>query len=122
LSSSLVEGNFGDLSSGGIDEDSEILESVNAAAVSSIVDVLASLPISFYVVRDLPQLLFQSSIVFLSCALFGVTFRYAVRRDLDNIQLKTGAPAAFAFVRGNIRQYCLQQQQQPSLLVPNKLG
>ncbi|WVZ65638.1 hypothetical protein U9M48_014967 [Paspalum notatum var. saurae] len=100
LSSSLEEGSFGDMSSGNIDEDSERLESVKAATVSSIVGVLSNLPISFYEVQDLPQLLLQSSIVFISCALFGVTFRYAVRRDLDNIQLKTGAPAAFAFVRG----------------------
>jgi hypothetical protein len=106
LSSSLGEGNFGDVSSGDIDEDGKRLESVKAAAVSSIVGVLASLPMSFYAVRDLPQLLFQSSVVFLSCALFGVTFRYAVRKDLDNIQLKKEAPALFAFVRGNIRQYC----------------
>ncbi|OEL19770.1 hypothetical protein BAE44_0019210 [Dichanthelium oligosanthes] len=100
LSSSLEEGSFGDVSSGDIDEDSERLESAKAAAVSSIVGVLASLPISFYEAQDLPQLFLQSSVVFISCALFGVTFRYAVRRDLDNIQLKTGAPAAFAFVRG----------------------
>lgn len=100
LSSSLEEGSFGDVSSGDIDEDSERLESVKAAAVSSIVGVLASLPVSFYEVQDLPQLFLRSSVIFISCALFGVTFRYAVRRDLDNIQLKTGAPAAFAFVRG----------------------
>ncbi|XP_066394698.1 uncharacterized protein [Miscanthus floridulus] len=100
LSSSLEEESFVDMSSGDVDEDSERIESVKAAAVSSIVGVLASLPISFYETKDLLQLFLQSSIIFISCALFGVTFRYAVRRDLDNIQLKTGAPAAFAFVRG----------------------
>jgi hypothetical protein len=47
LSSSLEEGSFGDVSSGDIDEHSERLESVKAAAVSSIVGVLASLPVSF---------------------------------------------------------------------------
>ncbi|KAK3129642.1 hypothetical protein QOZ80_6BG0482710 [Eleusine coracana subsp. coracana] len=72
LSSSLEEGNFGDVSSGDIDKD----------------------------IHNLSELFVQSSVVFISCALFGITFRYAVRRDLDNIQLKTGAPAAFAFVRG----------------------
>ncbi|AQK57350.1 hypothetical protein ZEAMMB73_Zm00001d052497 [Zea mays] len=56
-------------------------------------------PISFYQVEDLPQLFLRSSIVFISCALFGVTCWYAVRRDLDNIQLETGPPATFAFVR-----------------------
>ena len=107
LSSSLEEGSFGDMSSGDVDEDNERIESVKAAAVSSVVGVLASLPISFYEVEDLPQLFLRSSIVFISCALFGVTFRYAVRRDLDNIQLKTGALAAFAFVRGKTRQHGL---------------
>ena len=107
LSSSLEEESFGDMSSGDVDEDSERIESVKAAAVSSIVGVLASLPISFYEAEDLLQLFLQSSIIFISCALFGVTFRYAVRRDLDNIQLKTGAPAAFAFVRGKTRQHGL---------------
>ncbi|TVU08837.1 hypothetical protein EJB05_42252, partial [Eragrostis curvula] len=100
LSSNLEEQSLGDVSSDEIDKDSERLESVKAAAVSSAVGVLASLPISFYAAQDFPQLIFQSAVVFISCALFGVTFRYAIRRDLDNIQLKTGAPAAFAFVRG----------------------
>lgn len=100
LVSNLEDQSFGDVSGGDIDEDSERLESVKAAVVSSIVGVLASLPISFYEVHSLPQLFVQSSIVFISSALFGVMFRYAIRRDLDNIQLKTGAAAAFAFVRG----------------------
>uniref|UniRef100_A0A0D9XFX5 Uncharacterized protein n=1 Tax=Leersia perrieri TaxID=77586 RepID=A0A0D9XFX5_9ORYZ len=100
LSSSLEDQSFRDVLSGDIDEDSERLESVKAAAVSSVVGVLASLPISFYEVHDLPQLFVHLSVIFISCALFGVTFRYAIRRDLDNVQLKTGAAAAFAFVRG----------------------
>uniref|UniRef100_A0A0D3H987 Uncharacterized protein n=1 Tax=Oryza barthii TaxID=65489 RepID=A0A0D3H987_9ORYZ len=100
LSSSLQDQSFGDVPSGDIDEDSERLESVKAAAVSSVVGVLASLPISFYEAHDFPQLFVQLSVIFISCALFGVTFRYAIRRDLDNVQLKTGAAAAFAFVRG----------------------
>uniref|UniRef100_A0ACD5YDW7 Uncharacterized protein n=1 Tax=Avena sativa TaxID=4498 RepID=A0ACD5YDW7_AVESA len=101
LTSSLEDRGFWDTSGGeDIDKDSERLESVKAAAISSVIGVLASLPISSYEVHSLPQLLFRSSVVLVSCALFGVTFRYAVRRDLDNIQLKTGAAAAFAVVRG----------------------
>ncbi|KAG8057500.1 hypothetical protein GUJ93_ZPchr0002g24431 [Zizania palustris] len=100
LSSSFEDQSFEDVSSGEIDEDSERLESVKAAAVSSVVGVLASLPISFYEAHDLSQLFVQLSVIFISCALFGVTFRYAIRRDLDNVQLKTGAAAAFAVVRG----------------------
>ncbi|XP_047046413.1 uncharacterized protein LOC124651359 [Lolium rigidum] len=101
LTSSLEDRGFWDTSSGeDIDKNSERLESVKAAAISSIIGVLASLPISSYEVQSLPQLFIRSSVVLISCALFGVTFRYAVRRDLDNIQLKTGAAAAFAVVRG----------------------
>jgi hypothetical protein len=104
LTSSLEDRGFWDTSSGeDIDKDSERLESVKAAAISSIIGVLASLPISSYEVQSLPQLFIRSSVVLISCALFGVTFRYAVRRDLDNIQLKTGAAAAFAVVRGKNR-------------------
>ncbi|KAM3259136.1 hypothetical protein ACQJBY_050741 [Aegilops geniculata] len=97
LTSSLEDRSFWNTSGG---EDIERLESAKAAAISSIIGVLASLPISSYEVHSLPQLFFRSSVVLISCALFGVTFRYAVRRDLDNIQLKTGAAAAFAVVRG----------------------
>ncbi|KAM3276938.1 hypothetical protein ACQJBY_045011 [Aegilops geniculata] len=101
LTSSLEDRSFWNTSGGeDIDKDSERLESAKSAAISSIIGVLASLPISSYEVHSLPQLFFRSSVVLISCALFGVTFRYAVRRDLDNIQLKTGAAAAFAVVRG----------------------
>jgi hypothetical protein len=44
LSSSLEEESFGDMSSGDVDEDSKRIESVKAAAVSSIVGGLASFP------------------------------------------------------------------------------
>ena len=103
LTSSLEDRSFGDTSGEDVDEDSERLESLKAVAVSSAIGLLASLPISSYEVHSLPQLFLRSSVVLISSALFGVTFRYAIRRDLDNIQLKTGAAAAFAFVRGKTR-------------------
>lgn len=83
-----------------INRDGERWESVKAALVSAFVGTLAGLPI--YLAKEplSPQLLLQLGTTFASCALFGVTFRYAVRRDLDNIQLKTGTSAAFAFVKG----------------------
>ena len=37
--------------------------------------------------------------IFASCLLFGVTFRYVLAADKDNIQLKSGAVAAFGMVR-----------------------
>lgn len=85
---------------GGLDRDEERLESVKAASISAIVGTLAGLPIFLNQVTSTSQLLVPTVITFISCALFGVTFRYTIRRDLDNIQLKTGTSAAFGFVKG----------------------
>ncbi|KAI3792665.1 hypothetical protein L2E82_06553 [Cichorium intybus] len=78
----------------------ERFESVKAASISAIVGTIAGLPISLSQATDTSQLILPSVITLISCALFGVTFRYAVRRDLDNFQLKTGTSAAFGFVKG----------------------
>ncbi|THG12487.1 uncharacterized protein LOC114276651 [Camellia sinensis] len=83
-----------------IDRNEERLESIKAASISALVGSLAGLPIFFTQVTDISQLILPLATTFISCALFGVTFRYAVRRDLDNFQLKTGTCAAFAFVKG----------------------
>lgn len=84
----------------GIDRDNERLESLKSASISAVVGTLAGLPISFTQVSSTFQLILPLGITFISCALFGVTFRYTIRRDLDNIQLKTGTSAAFSFVKG----------------------
>ncbi|EEF43431.1 uncharacterized protein LOC8288831 [Ricinus communis] len=83
-----------------INKDEERWESIKAASISAFVGTLAGLPISLTQVTSIPQLILPSATTFISCALFGVTFRYAVRRDLDNFQLKTGTSAAFGFVKG----------------------
>lgn len=72
-----------------------------AAAVSAIAGTFASLPFTLAVDGGLSlgALLSQAGIL-VSCALFGVTYRYAVRRDLGNLQLKSGVAAAFGLVRG----------------------
>ncbi|KAF5199322.1 Homer protein [Thalictrum thalictroides] len=85
---------------GEIDKDRERVESAKAASVSAVVGTLAGLPISLSQVSSTEQLLLPLAITFITCALFGVTFRYTVRRDLDNIQLKTGTAAAFSVVKG----------------------
>ncbi|KAJ4846331.1 hypothetical protein Tsubulata_005925 [Turnera subulata] len=85
----------------GVDKKMERLESIKAASISAIVGTLAGLPVSLaQLTSSNDQLLLPTVITFISCLLFGVTFRYAVRRDIDNIQLKTGTAAAFAFVKG----------------------
>ncbi|CAN0908916.1 hypothetical protein LINGRAHAP2_LOCUS25541 [Linum grandiflorum] len=71
-----------------------------AAGVSAIIGSLAVIPVSLNGITSYDQLLLPITATFISCALFGVTFRYAVRRDLDNFQLKTGTYAAFGFVKG----------------------
>ncbi|KDP25195.1 hypothetical protein JCGZ_20351 [Jatropha curcas] len=84
----------------GINKNEERWESVKAASISAIVGTIAGLPFSFTQVSSIAQLILPSATTFISCALFGVTFRYAVRRDLDNFQLKSGTFAAFGLVKG----------------------
>ena len=86
-----------------VDFDLERIESVKVAVVSSIVGTLAAVPISAFQATSNIEFAAHLGIIFFSCALFGVTFRYAVRRDLDNSQLKTGVCAAFGFVKGNLK-------------------
>ncbi|KAM0046299.1 hypothetical protein Hdeb2414_s0009g00314561 [Helianthus debilis subsp. tardiflorus] len=83
-----------------MNKNKERFESVKAASISAIVGTLAGLPISLAQAANTSQLILPSAITLISCALFGVTFRYAVRRDLNNFQLKTGTSGAFAFVKG----------------------
>ncbi|KAK1326361.1 hypothetical protein QJS10_CPA01g02488 [Acorus calamus] len=98
LSSNMGDYRPGEISE--IDKEAERWESIKAATVSSIFGTLAGLPISLYQETNSVQLAFHLAVIFVSCALFGVTFRYTIRRDLDNIQLKTGTSAAFGFVKG----------------------
>ncbi|XP_011026800.1 PREDICTED: uncharacterized protein LOC105127267 [Populus euphratica] len=98
---SLSLNNDGDaLESKEISRDQERLESIKAGFVSALIGTLAGFPISLTQVTSNAQLILPSTITFISCALFGLTFRYAVRRDLDNFQLKTGTAAAFGIVKG----------------------
>ncbi|CAN0908914.1 hypothetical protein LINGRAHAP2_LOCUS25541 [Linum grandiflorum] len=85
---------------GATEKDLERVESIKAAGVSAIIGSLAVIPVSLNGITSYDQLLLPITATFISCALFGVTFRYAVRRDLDNFQLKTGTYAAFGFVKG----------------------
>ncbi|KAF7824953.1 homer protein [Senna tora] len=82
-----------------IDRDKERWESVKAASISALVGTLAGLPICLTQVSNFTELILPLAINFISSALFGVTFRYAVRRNLDDVQLKTGTAAAFGVVK-----------------------
>ncbi|KAG9452622.1 hypothetical protein H6P81_005526 [Aristolochia fimbriata] len=85
---------------GEADKQVERFESVKAAAVSAIVGTLAGTPLLLPTVATESELFLHLGVILVSCALFGVTFRYTVRRDLDNIQLKTGTSAAFGLIKG----------------------
>lgn len=100
LSKSMDEDASFNTGSENINREEERLESAKAGVVSALIGTLASLPVSFTQVNSTSELILPLTITFVSCGLFGVTFRYAIRRDLDNIQLKTGVSAAFGFVKG----------------------
>ncbi|KAK9076626.1 hypothetical protein SSX86_004960 [Deinandra increscens subsp. villosa] len=78
----------------------EKLESVKAASISAIVGTLASLPLSITHVTNTHDLTVSVAITIITCALYGATYRYTIRRDLDDFHLKTGTSAAFGIVKG----------------------
>ena len=86
-----------------IDIDLERIESGKAAAISGAVGTLATIPVALTMVGDngrLVETALSLAGVLVSCFLFGLTYRYIVRRDLGNTNLKAGAVAAFGLVRG----------------------
>jgi hypothetical protein len=56
-----------------------------------------------------------AGVVAVSCALFGVTYRYAVRGQETNLQLKGGVVAAFGLVRQTV-------QPRPDCFCPCQAG
>ncbi|URE23319.1 hypothetical protein MUK42_06922 [Musa troglodytarum] len=61
-----------------INKEKERLESAKAAVVSSVAGTLASVPIYLYQATSVPQLILDLAVISISCALFGVTFRYTI--------------------------------------------
>lgn len=93
-----VEGKW---KSSDVNEEVERVESGKAALVSATAGVAASLP---FVLAESGNVtagtVFSAAIAFVSCAVFGVTYRYVLRKDIGNTQLKAGCAAAFALARG----------------------
>lgn len=83
-----------------VSKDEERVESVKAALIAAIVGSVAGLPLTLSRAAEASDLILPLGVTFASCALFGVTFRYVVRRDLDDVHLKTGAATAFGVVKG----------------------
>lgn len=87
---------------GGSDDAAERVESGKAAAVAALAGAAASLPFTLAATGGGlgPGPLASVAAAATTCALFGVTYRYVVRRDSANLQLKGGAVGAFALTRG----------------------
>ena len=83
-----------------VDEDAERIESAKAATAAAVSGALLSLPLTLAQSPGGVVTLESAAGIFLSCAVFGVTYRYAVRDDLGNDQLKGGVVGAFGLARG----------------------
>lgn len=75
------------------------LESLKAGLCAAVAATLTDAGVALVVTETPLTLLLRLAIVGASGFLFGVTYRYAVRRD-TNPQLKSGAVGAFGLVRG----------------------
>ena len=84
-----------------VDEDAERLQSAKAALVSAVAGTLLTAPLLLSQ-SGASSLVALESVggVFVSCLVFGVTYRYALRDDLGNRQLKGGVVGAFGLARG----------------------
>ncbi|KAL8207871.1 hypothetical protein R6Q57_007283 [Mikania cordata] len=94
------EDEIGETERNPLNKKKERVESVKAASISAIVGTLASLPFSLTHVTSTYDLTVSTTITIITCALYGATYRYTVRRDLDDFHLKTGTCAAFGIVKG----------------------
>lgn len=82
-----------------VDDALERIESGKAAAVAAAAGTAASLPLAVTGGLGPVAGLLGCGTVLLTCLLFGVTYRYALRQDVNNTQLKGGVVAAFGLAR-----------------------
>ena len=81
--------------------DIDRIESIKSAFISTVFGSIGYLPLgllSGILSNFSPQWEFDSDVLAISLALFGITYRYTIRDD-DNDQLKQGAIGAFALTR-----------------------
>lgn len=83
-----------------VDEDAERVESAKAGAVAAAAGTLLSLPLLLSQSSDAVVAAESVAGVLVSCLVFGVTYRYALRDDFGNDQLKGGVVGAFGLARG----------------------
>lgn len=83
-----------------VGEDEERIESGKAGAIAAIGGGLAMLPLLVSGAPSIAPPVLELLTAAISAFLFGVTYRYAVRKDVTNVQLRGGVVAAFGLVRG----------------------
>lgn len=101
LSAAAAAAKWGSTVPDDVDEDAERSQSAKAALVSAVAGTLLTAPL-FLSQSGASSLVALESVggVFVSCLVFGVTYRYALRDDLGNRQLKGGVVGAFGLARG----------------------
>ena len=85
----------------------EKVESAKAAAIAGVGGGLASLPYILAAGHPPLNMALSAAVSLASCTLFGVTFRYAVRQDLQNLQLKVGSMCLLLMVMVSPDSRCL---------------
>eukprot|EP01026_Neomeris_dumetosa_P070128 TRINITY_DN696_c1_g2_i6.p2 TRINITY_DN696_c1_g2~~TRINITY_DN696_c1_g2_i6.p2 ORF type:complete len:236 (+),score=45.73 TRINITY_DN696_c1_g2_i6:161-868(+) len=82
-----------------VSEELERSESVKAGGSAVVGGLLTSVPLAL--VSGSSKLTAGADVFtgIISCALFGVVYRYALRQDINNVQLKGGVIAAFGLTR-----------------------
>ena len=103
--SSSSSGKWGSTVASDVDEDAERVESGKAGALAALSGTLLSSPLLLSQSTGGagfgdPVALQSVAGVLVSCLVFGVTYRYAVRDDFGNDQLKGGVVGAFGLTRG----------------------
>lgn len=81
-------------------QEAERVESVKVGGLAAAGGLAASLPYVALTTSSFAASLATLSLSTISALLFGLVYRYAVRRNLDNVQLKAGVVAAFGLVQG----------------------
>jgi len=83
-----------------ISQENERQESIKAGIIAAAAGTAASLPLTATYSDTALVAAFSTLSFTASCMLLGVVYRYALRQDLGNSQLKGGVVAAFGLVRG----------------------
>ncbi|KAK9827664.1 hypothetical protein WJX81_005080 [Elliptochloris bilobata] len=78
----------------------ERAQSGRAGTAAALGGAAGSLPLVVAAGDDVVTAALALGTVAVSCALFGVVYRYAVRGEASDLQLKAGVVAAFGLVRG----------------------